>query len=189
MASRPSSNSIALAGEFAVLSQLAINGIDGGLTLGNTKGVDILVSDPDTNDMYQLEVKTHLVADGTGATGTRGYWGHNFVWLMDRKHESPGSNSLFYCFVLARRSEPFRFFVVPSDVTAHYVRGQHALWLSGDEKRRDNTRRQFRLALSESGYPLPTPIAARYEDNWSFSRQSWLTAPSPDAMDPQIRTD
>jgi hypothetical protein len=40
------SNSISLAGEFAVLSHLALRGYDANMTLGRTKGVDILVSDP-----------------------------------------------------------------------------------------------------------------------------------------------
>ena len=40
--SKPSPNSIALAGEFAVLSQLALGGYDANLTLGHTKNVDIL---------------------------------------------------------------------------------------------------------------------------------------------------
>jgi hypothetical protein len=39
-----SKNQVSLAGEFAVLSQLALRGFDANMTLGNTKGVDILVS-------------------------------------------------------------------------------------------------------------------------------------------------
>src|SRR5207244_1026714 len=53
------SNSIALAGEFAVLSQLALRGYDANMTLGHTKHVDILVSSPATGKMYKLEVKTN----------------------------------------------------------------------------------------------------------------------------------
>ena len=39
-------NSISLAGEFAALSQLALRGYDANMTLGRTKSVDILVSNP-----------------------------------------------------------------------------------------------------------------------------------------------
>lgn len=39
-------NQISMLGEFAVLSQLALRGYDANLTLGNTKGVDMLVSNP-----------------------------------------------------------------------------------------------------------------------------------------------
>lgn len=48
---------ISLAGEFAVLSQLALYEKDASMTLGNTKGVDILISDPATNRMLKMEVK------------------------------------------------------------------------------------------------------------------------------------
>ncbi len=55
---KPSPKSIPLAGEFATLSQLALRGYDANPTLGNTKNVDILVSDPESGRMYRLEVKT-----------------------------------------------------------------------------------------------------------------------------------
>ena len=42
MPKKISHNQVSLAGEFAVLSQLALRGYDANLTLGNTKGVDIL---------------------------------------------------------------------------------------------------------------------------------------------------
>ena len=59
MANQLNNNSVALAGEFAVLSQLALHGYDANLTLGRTKSVDILVSHPQTGRMYKLEVKTN----------------------------------------------------------------------------------------------------------------------------------
>src|SRR5258708_8330515 len=52
-------NSVSIAGEYAVLSQLAARGYDANMTLGRTKGVDILVSDPNSGRMLQLEVKTN----------------------------------------------------------------------------------------------------------------------------------
>jgi hypothetical protein len=52
-------NSVAPAGEFAVLSQLALRGYDANMTLGRTKSVDILVSDPRTLKMFKIEVKTN----------------------------------------------------------------------------------------------------------------------------------
>ena len=39
-------NSVSLAGEFAVLSQLALRGYVANMTLGRTKGIDILLADP-----------------------------------------------------------------------------------------------------------------------------------------------
>ena len=60
MKERISPNSVALAGEFAVLSQLALYGYDANMTLVRTKSVDILASDPKTDKFYQIEVKTKL---------------------------------------------------------------------------------------------------------------------------------
>src|SRR5215467_11649892 len=53
-------NSVSLAGEFAVLSQLALRGYDANMTLGRTKSVDTLVSNPANGHLYQLEVKTNF---------------------------------------------------------------------------------------------------------------------------------
>jgi hypothetical protein len=61
---RRDKNAVSLAGEFAVLSQLALKNYDANMTLGHTKGVDILVSDPRSGKMYRLEVKTALAKRG-----------------------------------------------------------------------------------------------------------------------------
>jgi len=58
MMRKKDNNAVCLAGEFAVLSQLALCECDANMTLGRTKGVDILVSHPKTRRMYKLEVKT-----------------------------------------------------------------------------------------------------------------------------------
>ena len=168
---KPNSNSVALAGEFAALSQLALRGYDANLTLGNTKSVDILVSDPESGRMFRLEVKTSSYRSVSGSAGRRSkFFGYNFEWLLNKKNEDVIDASLFYCFVNIDGDEgtSFRFFIVPSELVAEYVKAQHALWLSKDAKRRDSAMRIFRLALEEDGYPLPTPSAARYENNWSF---------------------
>jgi hypothetical protein len=45
---------LALAGEYAALSQLALRECDAAITLANTKGGDILASNPITNRMFQV---------------------------------------------------------------------------------------------------------------------------------------
>src|SRR5439155_16411329 len=49
---------IGLAGEFHVLAQLVQRGLVASLTLANTKGVDILVSNARLNQLFKIEVKT-----------------------------------------------------------------------------------------------------------------------------------
>src|ERR1700693_6108454 len=93
-----SSNSVSLAGEFAALSRLALWGYDANMTLGRTKNVDILVSNPRTNQFYQLEVKTNL--DSRKRPPVSKVFGR-FVsgWIMSEKHESISRPVLWYCFV------------------------------------------------------------------------------------------
>jgi hypothetical protein len=51
-------NDVFLAGEYAVLAQLALRGYVANMTLGRTKGIDILVANPNTGRMRKIEVKT-----------------------------------------------------------------------------------------------------------------------------------
>lgn len=166
---RISTNSVSLAGEFAALSRLALWGYDANMTLGRTKNVDILVSNPTTNQMYQLEVKTKL--DPRKRSPVSKLFGR-FVndWVMSEKHESISRPELWYCFVkIGLESKLARFFIVPSTVVAEYVRAQHRLWLKTTPNAKDNPIRVFRIGFKGEKYRIPTPTAEQYEDNWNFS--------------------
>jgi hypothetical protein len=165
-------NSVALAGEFAALSQLAVRGYEASLTLGHTKNVDILVFDPGTKTSRQLEVKTNL-EQRNAPTNSRLFGKFITAWQMHRKHETITNPSLFYCFVHINRPRTessnysFRFFVVRSEVVAAYVRDEHALWLSDDPSHETSDRRVFRIGLpDEREVGVPAPLASLYEDNW-----------------------
>ncbi|MBI3242569.1 MAG: hypothetical protein HYZ49_09790 [Chloroflexi bacterium] len=165
---RISPNSVSLAGEFAALSRLALWGYDANMTLGRTKNVDILVSNPRTNQFYQLEVKTNL--DSRKRPPVSKLFGR-FVsgWIMNKKHESISRPELWYCFVTFRlESKIARYFIVPSAVVARYVLAQHRLWL--EMKGKDNPMRLFRIGFAEEKYRISTPTAERYEDNWEFKQ-------------------
>ncbi len=90
------SNNVSLAGEFAVLSQLALQGYVANMTLGNTKGIDILVADAEGGRMLKLEVKTNY--QGGGSEGSKSKDFGNFVsaWIMSEKHEQSSAPSLFF---------------------------------------------------------------------------------------------
>ena len=162
-----SKNSLSLAGEFAVLSQLALRGYDANMTLGNTKSVDILVSMPELNRMFKLEVKTTFNRKPTNSKT----WGITFSWIMNKKHENIIDSNLFYCFVnLGARDNPNRYFIVPSQVVADYVQQSHQAWLKMDKTNKDNPMRQIRIALDQKTIAVPAPFADKYENNWGFKK-------------------
>lgn|SRR6266496_4734459 len=55
---RPSPSYVYLAGEYFVLGQLALRGLDGALTLGRTNEIDIFVLNRRTEVNFKVEVKT-----------------------------------------------------------------------------------------------------------------------------------
>jgi hypothetical protein len=173
MSNRISPNSVALAGEFAVLSQLALYGYDANMTLGRTKSVDILASDPKTDKFYQIEVKTKLdTRKNITDTETRLFGKIVSSWIMGEKHETIDRPNLWYCFVLiAEETKATRFFLVPNEVVSKYVQAQHQLWLKEEGKaHKDTQMRSFRIGLKGEKYKIPTPTADQYEDNWEFRK-------------------
>jgi hypothetical protein len=167
-------NSVSLAGEFAVLSQLALRGYDANMTLGRTKSVDILVSNPANGQMYQLEVKTNFKNNPKKGISKSKVWGNTLSgWIMHKKHETNISPTLFYCFVnISKDTNLFKFYVVPSNLVAKYVKEQHALWLkvNRDEGKvvKDSDMRVFRIGQQNQKYPISTPTAEQCENNWEF---------------------
>ncbi len=167
------SNSVSLAGEFAVLSQLALRGYDANMTLGNTKGVDILVASPSGSKMYQLEVKTNYKNTRNGVSNSKIHGTTLSGWMMSQKHETLFSPTLFYCFVnISKDTDNFKFYIVPSKVVAKYVREQHKLWLDAKKvegkKVKDGEMRIFRIGLESEKYSISTPAVEKYENNWEF---------------------
>lgn len=174
------SNSVSLAGEFAVLSQLALHGFNANMTLGNTKGVDILVSDPRNNKMYKLEVKTNLRNTRTKPIHSK-LWGEIIsTWIMNKKNGSIIDPSLFYCFVnIEKETNKCNFYIVPSEVVAKYIRDENNLYLRehgvGENDAYPNNAvgmRNFRLGLKGCQYKIDTPTKEDYENNWSFTLQN-----------------
>ncbi|MBP7088784.1 MAG: hypothetical protein KBB01_05760 [Candidatus Omnitrophica bacterium] len=163
-------NSVSLAGEFAVLSQLALRGYDANMTIGRTKSVDILVSDPETGDMFKVEVKTNYMSSQSAGGSSKLFGKYISAWPMNEKHEHIKEPNLFYCFVnINKEGQSFRYFIVPSKVVAQYVKRQHKLWLDEKETHsRSNKMRTFRIGLKEEKYPIPTPTVEEYENNWDF---------------------
>ena len=159
-----STNSVSLAGEFAVLSQLALRGYDANMTLGRTKGVDILVSDPRTLRMFQLEVKTNY-REWENLRKSEIFGTIVSDWRMTKKNESATAPNLYYCFVnISRKTNLFKFYIVPSDIVARHVRETHALWLSESRKAGKNPKdtdiRAFRIGVRGEKYKVSNATRA-----------------------------
>jgi len=163
---------ISLAGEFAVLSQLALRGYDANMTLGNTKGVDILVSDPKSEKMFRLEVKT---------TRNRSYRSRNYgyvfcSWIMDIKHENITDEKLFYCFVnILEETGEFKFYIIPSKAVAQYVKDAQELFCKVRERTQKQIKhpmRLFQIGKKGEEYPINMPLAEDYENNWDFKTKN-----------------
>lgn len=164
-----------LAGEFAVLSQLALRGYDANMTLGNTKGVDILMSDPKTEKMFRIEVKTCIRTAKNRSYHSK-IFGYVFCdWIMDMKHENITDEKLFYCFVnILEETGEFGFYIVPSKVVAKYIEDEHSLWCKArkrSKKQADNSMRLFRIGKRGEKYSIDTPLVENYENNWEFNNK------------------
>ena len=141
-----------MAGEYYVLAQLAQRGLVGALTLGHTKGIDILVSDSRYKTLFRVEVKTTIKKPlHEKLFGKTAF----YTWTMSQKHETIKDDRLYYCFVNMGNSDELpKFFIVPSKKVAAYVRNQHNRWLkSRKSKVQDTTMRRFRIAVDDpDGY-------------------------------------
>ena len=145
-----SSNNTNLAGEFYAMHVLFRNGYVPALTLGNTKGVDILLYNPDNEKQFKVEVKT-----STGRKNERLFGGENISWRMDKKHEDISEAALIYCFVYmpVNKQSSCQVFFVPSAEVARYVKWQHKHWLLSPHARpvKDTEMRTFRIPINEVG--------------------------------------
>lgn len=153
-----------------MLSQLALRGYDANMTLGNTKGIDILVSNPADHKMYQLEVKTAVRNLPKKPSRSKLFGKAIAYWIMHKKHEKIHNPTLYYCFVYIHKdSNEFSFFIVPSRLVADHVRKTHRYWLKKDSKHKDSDMRIFRIGVPHEKYRIPTPTT-KYQDNWSFKK-------------------
>jgi hypothetical protein len=122
------------AGTFYVAAYLSSRGIIVTPTLGNTRLIDILVSDG--QDTRMIQVKT------SSATQRE--------WLLDKSIEDSASDNLFFCFVDLKRIDQLPdFYIVPSKNVASYCKDGHSKWTAEAEgptraKREAMKERKFR---------------------------------------------
>jgi hypothetical protein len=123
-----------VAGEYFVAAELSRRGFIASITLRNSRGVDIQVTNADASHSVTIQVKTN---QGSG----RG-------WLMNSKAEGRHSKNHFYVFVNLNglHGSP-DYFVVPSKKVSDYITKGHAAWLKepgrDGQKHNDSNMRKF----------------------------------------------
>lgn len=170
MAKKLNRNSVALAGEFAVLSQLMLQGYNANLTLGHTKGVDILIADPENDKMYKLEVKTNYRSNNSKGINSKLFGRFESTWPMKKRHETMVEPNLYYCFVNINKNDNiFKYYILHSSIVAKYVKAQHKIWLKAKSSHRDTEMRSFRIGFKNESYFIKnTPTVEDFEDKWNF---------------------
>ncbi len=106
-----------VAGEYFVAAELSKRGYIASITLKNTRGIDILVSNRNATKSVGIQVKAIKYAT------TRS-------WMLNEKAENYYADNLFYIFVnLKEKNQRPDFFIVPSRVVAKYVKRSHKSWI------------------------------------------------------------
>jgi hypothetical protein len=172
------SDYVSLAGEFFVLAELALRRLDGTLTLGHTKGIDILVLNRRTAKTFKVEVKTT-----EGGIRRSSLFKSHYSWLMHERHAEARERDLVYAFVLlsSSRARP-RFFLVSAGHVAEQIRKTQELWEVGrtPAQRREapaSSVRQFRFPAEVEPRKWPAwPASAAWEENWAIFGPSPLDA-------------
>ena len=124
-----------VSGEYFVAAELSRRGYLCSITLKNTKGVDVLVSNESSSRLLGVQVKTNN--------------GERKAWLINKKAEKLSEDNLVYVFVnLKKLNELPEFYIVPSKVVAKQVEEGHEEWLhtsaKSGKKHKDTSMRMFR---------------------------------------------
>jgi hypothetical protein len=103
---------VGVSGEYFVAAELSRRGYVASVTLRNTKGIDILVTNAGATRSVGIQVKTNRVKRKD--------------WMLDQKAEGYQANDLFYVFVnLHGLGQLPDYYVVPSEVVAGSVTRDH----------------------------------------------------------------
>ncbi len=124
-----------VAGEYFVAAELTKRGYIASITLKNTKGIDVLVSNKNAKKLVGIQVKS-----------TR-YYNVNY-WMLNEKAEKFYGDNLFYVFVnLKPEDQRPDFYIVPSKVVARYIKRSNRNWLKrlskSGKKHKANPIRKF----------------------------------------------
>jgi len=131
---KTSSQLTGVAGEYFVAAELSRRGFIASITMRNTRGIDILATNSEAKRAVTIQCKTSR--------------DKNKSWIVRDKSEDFVSEAHFYVFVKLRTElERPDYYIVPSNVVAHYISTTHREWLKGKKanggQRKDSAMRIF----------------------------------------------
>ncbi len=123
-----------VAGEYFVAAELSRRGWIASISLRNTRGIDILVTNQEASRSITIQCKMSQKKDKS--------------WILNEKCETFFSDDHFYVFVgLGDFSERPSYYIVPSKDVADQVQQSHRLWLDtpgrAGRQHVDNSMRKF----------------------------------------------
>jgi hypothetical protein len=123
-----------VAGEYFVAAELSRRGYIASVTLKNTKGIDILVTNESATKTIGIQVKTNQ--------------NDKRAWVLNSKAEEFYADDLFYVFVnLVHIGQLPEFYIVQSKIVADSIKAGHQSWLDTPGKKgqahNDNPMRVF----------------------------------------------
>lgn len=138
---------VGVAGEYFVAGELSLRGYLAAITLRNSIGTDIIISNRDGEFSKSIQVKTNSSGKPK--------------WRLTKKCESLSSDNHYYVFVILKEmGKRPDYYIVPSKVVAKFARDNHKRWLQGTKK--DGTKRKdtdLRAFVDEYG---------KYQERWNL---------------------
>jgi len=130
---------VGLSGEYYLAGELSRRGFIASLTLKNTKGVDIIVTNQDASKAISIQVKTNYNKSCS-------------AWILSKNSEAFNRPNMFFAFVRLPKdlfTRPVYFFV-PGNIVASYIQEQHQKWLNtpgkSGQKHNDTNMRKYIMA-------------------------------------------
>lgn len=123
-----------VSGEYFVAAELSRRGYISSVTLKNTKGIDILVTNESATKTIGIQVKTNQ--------------NNRRAWVLKSNAEEFYSDDLFYVFVnLIGNGQLPEYYIVESKTVADFIKAEHQRWLATPGKKgqahKDNPMRMF----------------------------------------------
>ncbi len=139
---------VGVTGEYYVAGELSHRGYISSITLRNTRGIDIIVSNKKGTKSATIQVKSTQNNKKDS-------------WILTQKSEDFFSDNHFYVFV--NLDEPGirpKFFIVPSKEVSEFISSSHKNWLNkvgrNGQKHMDNPMRLFE------------DLESKYLEAWGF---------------------